>query len=475
MTVQYSTPFSFGLLFQVGETLLYCCDGWTSTSMLASQAATTECYFQEAIDAIILSDDEDDEVVQQYINHSQDLILRAATEYETNQFGGTRPSRKANINRGAQQLLRDYFSENPTYGDSQFRRRFRMSRDLFTKIVADIESANLYFVQKPDATGKLGLTSLQKCTAAIRQLAYGMPADAVDEYLRLAESTALKCLEEFCGTTFRIYSSKYLRYPTPADVERLLRVGNNRGFPGMLGSLDCCHWIWKNCPTAWAGQFRGKEKKPTIVLEAVASYDLWIWHAFFGIPGSNNDVNVLDRSPLFSEIYEGKAPPAEYTVNGRQYSTGYYLADGIYPPLATLVQTISSPVGLKKKYFAQMQESARKDVERAFGVLMARFAIIKTPARLWNKNALESIIKTCIILHNMIIENEKDDPLIMMETNRKAGNNEVTEDINRMDTENVERFDSFLSRYKAVHDTNQHYQLRNDLIEHLWAVKGEEY
>ncbi|GJS90491.1 ALP1-like protein isoform X1 [Tanacetum coccineum] len=47
--------------------------------------------------------------------------------------------------------------------------------------------------------------------------------------------------------------------------------------------IDCMHWEWRNCPKAWHGQFaRGDKKYPTIMLEAVASYDLWIWHAFFG-------------------------------------------------------------------------------------------------------------------------------------------------------------------------------------------------
>jgi len=36
--------------------------------------------------------------------------------------------------------------------------------------------------------------------------------------------------------------------------------------------------------------------EPTIILEAVASQELWIWHVFFGMPGSLNDINVLDRS-----------------------------------------------------------------------------------------------------------------------------------------------------------------------------------
>lgn len=316
---------------------------------------TSNCFpYLEGAETVFLSSDEEDfEMVQQYFCQVQALVTNISHGEKRTKTGGSRPGKRPNINRnaleGAKRLFDDYFSENPTYTDDQFRRRFRMSRLLFTKIATDIQNNNSYFVQKPDATGKLGLDGLQKCTAAIRQLAYGMPADAVDEYLRMGESTAIRCLLEFCETVTRVYGSEYLRYPTSHDIQRLLRVGESRGFPGMLGSLDCCHWTWKNCPTAWAGQYRGKEKKPTIILEAVASYDLWIWHAFFGMPGSNNDINVLDRSPLFGEIYSGRAPPAKYSINNRQYSFGYYLADGIYPPLATLVQTIPSPVGQKKK------------------------------------------------------------------------------------------------------------------------------
>ena len=44
----------------------------------------------------------------------------------------------------------------------------------------------------------------------------------------------------------------------------------------MLGSLDCMHWTWKNCPKAWHGQYCGKGGDATIVFEAVASEDLWI-------------------------------------------------------------------------------------------------------------------------------------------------------------------------------------------------------
>lgn len=61
----------------------------------------------------------------------------------------------------------------------------------------------------------------------------------------------------------------------------------------MLGCIDCKHRQWKNCPTGWKEYYSEHVDGPTMILETVASKDLWIWHSFFRIPGSLNDINAL--------------------------------------------------------------------------------------------------------------------------------------------------------------------------------------
>ena len=46
-------------------------------------------------------------------------------------------------------------------------------------------------------------------------------------------------------------------------------------------------------------------------------------------------------------------------------------------------------------------------MERAFGVLKSRFAIVAGPSRLWTKKVLHDIMTSGIIMHSMIIEDER--------------------------------------------------------------------
>ena len=346
-----------------------------------------------------------------------------------------------------------------------------MARPLFLRIMQAIEQHDNYFVQKRDRCGRLGLSCLQKVTAALMMISYGVPADFVDQYIRIGESTALESLKRFVIAVVEVFGGEYLRSPNEHDSTRLLAIGERRGFPGMLGSIDCMHWQWKNCPVAWHGQYTGHKREPTIILEAVASKDLWIWHAFFGLPGSLNDINVLHRSHLFSKLAEGEAPQVNFTINDHNYTMGYYLANGIYPKWATFVKTITNPHGNKRKYFAEAQEAVRKDVERAFGVLQARFAIVRGPARSWDKETLREIMTACVIMHNMIVEDERNEE----DDFHYEGIGQLVRPTQREVRNRTHELHEFMQAHHNIRNMETHNQLKEDLIEHLWQRHADLY
>ena len=347
-----------------------------------------------------------------------------------------------------------------------------MQKPLFLRIVGDLSNNDVYFKQRFDAAKKEGISPLAKCTTAMRMLAYGLSADAVDEYIKIGGTTALECLRKFCKGIIQLYEPIYLRAPNTDDLQRILQVSEMRGFPGMIGSIDCMHWKWKNCPTAWEGQFtRGDKGTTTVILEAVASHDLWIWHAFFGCPGTLNDINVLDRSPVFDDVEKGNAPKVNFFVNGHKYNMTYYLADGIYPSYPTFVKSIRLPITEQDKLFAKYQEACRKDVERAFGVLQARFQIIREPARMWDIGDLAIIMRTCIILHHMIVEDERD-TYAQNWNDFDQGNTSGSNTTQQFSTEVLPSFHNHVRSRSELRDSSAHHQLKADLVEHIWKTFG---
>ncbi|OWY95240.1 Nuclease HARBI1 [Phytophthora megakarya] len=267
-----------------------------------------------------------------------------------------------------------------------------------------------------------------------------------------------------------------IRAPNEDDMNRLLTLNSRRGFVGMGCSIDGMHWEWKNCPYGWAGQFKGKEKKPTVVLEACADQDLWIWHASFGWPGSLNDLNILDRSPVFDNLMNGKAPSVKFEVNGNVYDMAYCLADGIYPDWPVFMKSLLQPRGNKQKKFAEMQEKLRKDVERAFGVLQARWRILAVPCKLHSRLDMAKVMRACIVLHNMICEENR---FSHVDENGYLFDDIENEHLYRLRVSRPtglrpRSIGDITSQINAMENSASYFRLQKDIVEHIWRVFGED-
>ncbi|XP_020245015.1 uncharacterized protein LOC109823140 [Asparagus officinalis] len=249
--------------------------------------------------------DETEEVIREYINNNMILANNLRQQNYQPIHGGLIPGH-AVINRDRETAHQNLVIDH----------RYQMSQSLFLRIVDAMKDDDYHFQQRSDGLGRMGLSLLQKVTVVFRMLAYGLPADAKDEYVKI---------------------------------------------------------------------------------------------------GTNNDINVLESSNLFSNLAQGIAPPAHYVIQGKEYNMSYYLADG--------------------------------------------------STRFWKKHVLHDIMTACIIMHNMIIEDERDLYAPIQEV-REAPTPEVD-----IVADKTIRFNQFITRYRQIKDKDAHIAFRNALIDHLW----EEY
>lgn len=209
--------------------------------------------------------------------------------------------------------LQRLFFENIVYPLFNLRGRFEWTDLFFFKFNFLVEAHDSYFVWKRDVAGILGLSTIQKVIVAVRILVYRVAADAVDDYVRIAKVPQLKVWKVLLRQWLKFFGDDYLRPPNNDDISILLAQGASHGFLRMFVNIDYMHWKWENCLVVWKGMYvHGDIHDPSMILEAFALYDLWIWHVFFGLSGSHNDINVSEWFSLFADLAEGRAPVINY-------------------------------------------------------------------------------------------------------------------------------------------------------------------
>ncbi|XP_026397031.1 uncharacterized protein LOC113291751 [Papaver somniferum] len=217
---------------------------------------------------------------------------------------------------------------------------------------------DLDFRQRKDAARIPGHGPYMKMYAVMKCLCKGIPPDSIDDYTRMDAFTIYYYIKKFCDAIMFGFNTEYIRRLIVNDIKWLMKENTSRGFPGMLGSLDCMHWGWRS-------------------------------------------------SNLFDDNLNGIAPPRHFTINGNQYTQGYYLVDGIYKSYSVLVQAYGAPSGITiLDLFNKYQMAKRKDVERAFGTLQSKFRILYHRCNYWEKQDMKLIMRTCLILHNIVVEDE---------------------------------------------------------------------
>ena len=310
-------------------------------------------------------------------------------------------------------LHRDYLGSNPLHG-ADFQLMFRVSLGRFQTMMEDFAASGIPFynitsTQTYAFTGQQAASLEARMLLPLKTLCYGVAAHCFMDYFQMSKSLARDCCLNFDIAMRTIYQQEYLRLPTANDMKRITTLHRiAHGVDGMFGSLDCSHTFWKNCPKAWQGSYKGKEDAPSIVLEGLCDYHLWFWHVSYGYAGTMNDKSILSHSPLMDMLLDGTFEKVEtesgivpYTIGEESFDKSFILVDGIYPSFSRFVRGIKEPIDPTEKIFTAWQEGARKDIERAFGVLQAKYQFISRPMQLMDLESIANRVTCCLLLHNI--------------------------------------------------------------------------
>jgi hypothetical protein len=258
-----------------------------------------------------------------------------------------------------------------------------------------------------EITNRQRISTDAKILISLKYLAYGCSVNAFRDYFQLGESTAMVCVKKFIKSISNSeFCAKYFSFFTSVDAQKVEALHYEKhGVRGMLGSLDCSHFVWANCPIAHQGQYQGKEGKPTIVVEALADHNLYAWHAVFGYAGTLNDISIWDSSFLLQSLCDGSFSDLDFpfTIGGESFDQLWMLVDGIYPSLARFVKPLTVPIGDCEALFSMWQESNRKDIERFFGVFKKKFYFFSKPIPFPYMEDIIDAFYCAIILHNMAV------------------------------------------------------------------------
>jgi hypothetical protein len=198
-------------------------------------------------------------------------------------------------------------------------------------------------------------------------------------------------------------------------MERNLAEYRALGLPGCVASTDGVHLSWDNCPDQWRNYFIGKEKVPTVAYNVTCNHRRFIHSVTVGHPGSRNDMTISTMDDFLEAIRTNPLyTDAKYKLirtDGKwMIEVGVWiLCDGGYHRWRTMQcplkpERLSNPeeIALSKR-----MESIRKDVECLFGVLKARFRLLKLPFLYHGNNSkskCDNVFFTCCMLHNVLLQ-----------------------------------------------------------------------
>ena len=298
----------------------------------------------------------------------------------------------------------------------RFRRMFRIPYCVFDKTLLPLTIDRWFQTWKPNQVDCWGQTvgDLRlKLLGVLFALGTAATQFNVSSHTNLSEEVHRRFFIDWV-TKMSSLKAEYIYMPRD-DTELKFVVGEYEelGLPGCIGSIDCVHIGWDNCPVQMKNMYTGKEGYPSIAYEVICTSRRRIQSVSFGHPGSRNDKHIVRTDQSVMSLLEGngwfrtKAFECIMDATGKTkvFHGLYLISDGGYHRWPCFAFPIKSgQPGSASMKWSGMLESVRKDIECVFGILKKRFVILKAFNRMAKVQNIDDVFVTCCILHNILLE-----------------------------------------------------------------------
>lgn len=289
------------------------------------------------------------------------------------------------VEAGPSRVFRDRMNPMDQFNENEFKDRYRLPRNAVIQLVELLKHL------EPMTHRNHSISAVEQLLLTINFYASGGFQISVADNIRVHKSTACRIIKKVSVEIAKLRQN-FIKMPiTGEDRNRIKsKFYTIRGFPNVLGAVDCTHIKIQSPGGPTAEVFRNRKGFFSLNVQAVCDADLFILDVICRWPGSVHDTTIFNDSHLRADFERGV------------YGSDLLLGDSGYPCRKYLLTPFLQPTSDSERKYNEAQIATRNPIERCFGVLKRRFPCLSMGLRV-KLDTVMNIIVACAILHNLAI------------------------------------------------------------------------
>lgn len=280
------------------------------------------------------------------------------------------------------------------WDDDRFKAFFRVTRATWTRLTEKVHP----FLAGRDSNFRQAIPTGKKLAIALWWLARGEDFRALGERFGLGASTVCHHVHRVVYVLSKELYPEYVYMPASVAEQDAVKAGFLKlgpGIEGVVGAVDGVHVQIQMPDNAFRDDYMCRKGFASVLAQGTCDHNGMFIDLVVGWPGSVNDARVLTNSPLYRMGNGGG-------LNLPGGSDSIMLGDAGYPLLNWMLVpfAMASVVELKHRVYNYRHSRTRMPIERAFGMLKARWRCLLNCMKCSFGHAIHAI-KACVALHNL--------------------------------------------------------------------------